>query len=288
MDHVARHTPGAHHVRPDHVRGRHDPTRSLTSAGILLLTLAAPASTQVSAFTFDSGRVRVGRAYEFVKSNRDGTHPTQVTVYVAELDRLESLKWDSGGDVATLVAATLDWDRFSIRRFESRRLRRDQPDVVQGTLTTDTSGSALRVSSLPDSAIPVRTWPWHSYDFDFASLGAALPHLEARDGRFVFARMDVVYNGDEIGFGDLGPVEVTFEQRERRDGRDTRRYRIGGPGLANTTGLLWTDARDGTLVEYEIPIPDEPGFIDGRLRLTRTLDLRTKEWEEYKRAKVGR
>jgi hypothetical protein len=272
------------------VTGRCQPTRPVASAGILLLTLAAPAaaSAQVAAFTFDSGRVHVGRAYEYVKSNRDGTHPTQVTVYVAALNRLESLKWDSGGDVATLVAATLDWDRFSIRGFDSRRLRRDRSETVQGTLTTDSTGAALRVSFLPDSAIPVGVWPWHSYDFDFASLGAALPHLANRDGRFVFARMDVVYDGDEIGFGDLGPVEVIFEQRERRDGRDTRRYRIGGPGLANTTGLLWTDAADGTLLEYEIPVPDEPGFTDGRLRLTKTLDLTGKEWEAYKRAKVGR
>ena len=100
--------------------------------------------------------------------------------------------------------------------------------------------------------------------------------------------MDVVYNGDELGFADLGPIEVTFEQRERRDGRETRRYRIGGPGLANTTGLLWTDTRDGTLVEYEIPIPDEPGFIDGRLRLTQTLQLTANEWKGYKRARIGR
>jgi len=262
--------------------------RTLATLVLVPLIAATPAFGQVAAFTYDSARLHVGRAYEYVKSNRDGTHATQVTVYVAAADRLESLKWDSGGDVATLVAATLDWDRYSIRALDSRRLRRDQSEVMQGKLVTDTTAAALRVSFLPDSAIPVRTWPWHSYDFDFASLGATLPHLSDPYGRFVFGRMDVVYRADDVGFGDLGPVEVVFEQRERRDGRDTRRYRIGGPGLANMTGLLWTDARDGTLVEYEIPIPDEPGFIDGRLRRTKTLDLTPKEWEAYKRAKIGR
>jgi len=262
--------------------------RGCATAGIVLAMLAVPAAAQVSAFSFDSTRVRVGRAYEYVKSNRDGTQPTQVTVYAAALDGLESLKWDSGGEAATLVVATLHWERFSIREFDSRRLRRHQPAMLQGTLRTDSSGAALRVSFMPDSTFPVRMWPWHSYDFDFASLGATLPHLADRDGRFVFARLDVVYNGDEMRFGDLGPVEVAFEQRERRDGRDTRRYRIGGPGLAGTTGLLWTDAADGTLVEYEIPIPDGPGYNDTRLRLIRTLELSAKEWEAYKRAKVAR
>lgn len=255
---------------------------------LVILVSAAPAAAQISAFSYDSTRTRVGRAYEYLKSNRDGTHPTQVTVYVAAADRLESLKWDSGGDVATLVTATLDWERFSVRTLESRRLRRDGPDALQGTLTTDPERGALVVSFAPDSAIPVRMWPWHSYDFDFASLGATLPHLADPESGFVFARMDVVYSGDETGFADLGPVEVVFERRETRGGRDTRRYRIGGRGLGGWSGVLWTDPRDGTLLEYELPIPDEPGFIDGRLRLVKTVELQPAQWETYKRSKVSR
>jgi hypothetical protein len=254
----------------------------------LLLCAATSAGAQVEAFRFDSSRVPLGRAFEYVKSNRDGTHRTQVTVFVPALDRIESLKWDSGGDVATLVSASMDWQRFSVSGFESRRLRRHGSDQVQGRLTTDTASRAIRVSFLPDSVTPVRAWPWHSYDFDFASLGAALPHLVDPQAGFVFARMDVVYAGDDVGFADLGPVEVGFEQRERRDGRDTRRYRIGGPGLLRTTGLLWTDARDGTLIEYELPIPDEPGFVDGRLRLLKTLTLTAAEWDAYKKARIAR
>ncbi|HET8624564.1 MAG TPA: hypothetical protein VFM14_13455 [Gemmatimonadales bacterium] len=249
--------------------------------------IATPAGAQASAFSFDSSRVPVGHAFEYVKSNRDGTHRTQVTVYVAALDRVESLKWDSGADAATLVAATMDWERFCVRGFESRRLRRHAPEVMQGSLTTDTARRAIRVSFLPDSEIAVGVWPWHSYDFDFASLGAALPHLVDPQAGFVFQRMDVVYSGDEVGFADLGPVEVAYEQRERRDGRDSRRYRIGGPGLLRMAGLLWADARDGTLVEYELPVPDEPGFVDGRLRLTNTLQLGPADWEAYKKARIA-
>jgi hypothetical protein len=255
---------------------------------LVILVSAVPAAAQVSAFSYDSARVRVGRAYEYRKSNRDGTHGTQVTVYLAAADRLESLKWDSGGDVATLVLATLDWERFSVRTLESRRLRRDAPDALQGTLATDTERGALVVSIAPDSVIPVRMWPWHSYDFDFVSLGATLPHLVDPEAAFVFARMDVVYRGNETGFADLGPVEVAFERRESRGGRDTRRYRIGGPGLGGMTGVLWTDLRDGILLEYELPIPDEPGFIDGRLRLVNTIEMQPAEWASYQRSKVAR
>ena len=262
--------------------------RSSWSPALGMLIIASEAWGQVSAFSYDSNRVSVGRAYEYVKSNRDGTRSTQVTVYAAAPDRLESLKWDSGGDAATVVTATLDWERFSVRDLESRRLRRDAPDVRQGTLTTDLDRGALLVSFLPESAVSVRVWPWHSYDFDFASLAAALPHLVDPEAGFVFARMDVVYRGDEVGFADLGPVEVSFERRETRGGRETRRYRLSGPGLANMTGWLWTDLRDAMLLEYELPFSDEPGFIDCRLRLVRAIELQPAEWETYKRAKVTR
>jgi hypothetical protein len=260
----------------------------IPAAALATLAAAHPMAAQVTAFSYDSNRVSTGRAYEYVKSNRDGTHPTQVTVYVAAADRLESLKWDSGGDVATLVTATIDWERFSVRSLEARRLRRDGPDVVQGTLSTDADRGGLLVSFAPDSVVPIRMWPWHSYDFDFASLAATLPHLVDPEGGFVFARMDVVYRGDEIGFAELGPVDVTFERRETRAGWEARRYRIAGPGLAGMAGTLWTDRRDGTLLEYELPIPDEPGFIDGRLRLVKTLQLQPADWERYQRSKVSR
>ena len=72
--------------------------RSTAWIPLTILVSTHPAAAQISAFSYDSSRVPVGRAYEYVKSNRDGTHATQVTVYVAAVDRLESLKWDSGGD----------------------------------------------------------------------------------------------------------------------------------------------------------------------------------------------
>jgi hypothetical protein len=254
---------------------------------LAILVSTPPAAAQISAFSYDSSRVPVGRAYEYVKSNRDGTHATQVTVYVASLDRLESLKWDSGGDAATLVTATLDWERFSVRTFESRRLRRDGPDALQGTLSTDPERGALLVSFAPDSAIPVRMWPWHSYDFDFASLNLAMPHLIDPESPFDFERVDVVYEGNPPGFADLGPVEVRFAAREERLGRQTRLYELSGRGLGDRRGSLWTAVDGGYVVEFELPFPDEPGFTDVRFRLQSITEISPADWEAYKRERIG-
>jgi hypothetical protein len=136
--------------------------------------------------------------------------------------------------------------------------------------------------------IPIRAWPRHSYDFDFASLGLVLPHLIEPERPFVFERVDATFVGDQsTDFKDLGPVMLRFEGREGHDGRPSRRYRIGGPGLEGSEGVLWADAAEGHILEYRIPIPDEPGCRDGRLRLRSVGTLTPGGWSGLKRARVG-
>lgn len=249
--------------------------------------LARPVAAQVDALAFDSSRVPVGRVFHYAKANRDGTHATHISVYVVAVDRLESFKWDDGAREATLVGAQMDWSRFSVRRFDAWHLARGAAPVATATLEQDSSGRGVRVSFLHDSIVPVSRWPWHSYDFDFASLGFVIPHLRAPEAPFTFTRADVTWRGDTLGFADLGDVVVRYVGREHRGARTVRHYTIGGPGLRNTSGDLWVDARDAFIVEYDLPIPDEPGLRDVRLRLERTETMTPAQWEAYKRQRLG-
>lgn len=251
-----------------------------------LLLAAAPAAAQLAALRFDSSKVPVGRVYQYLKSNRDGSHPGRVTVYVAGLDRLESLKWDDEIGWATFVVAEMDWKRFSVRRFESWDLRRGKHPMLKATLDTDQDG-AVSVSVLPGPPVKISVWPWHSYDFDFASLGASLPHRVDPEAEFRFSRTDFVQEEGNVRFAELGEVRLRYEGRELRGETKTRRYRLEGHGLSNTVGTLWADAAEGHLVEFELPIPDEPGFTDGRLRLLGIERKAPEEWGSFKRARLG-
>jgi hypothetical protein len=255
--------------------------------GALLLLLAGlPASGQLAALRFDPQKVPVGRVYQYLKSNRDGSHPGRVSLYVAKADRLESLKWDDEVGWATFVVAELDWARFSVRRFESYDLRKGKAPLLKATLETDADG-AVSISVLPGPPIRISTLPWHSYDFDFASLGATLPHLVNPEADFTFGRADFLQEDGKVRFAEVGEVHLRYEARDRRGETPTRRYRIVGPGLANTSGTLWTDAAAGHLVEFELPIPDEPGFTDGRLRLLEVVTMTPEAWETFKRSRLG-
>jgi hypothetical protein len=251
----------------------------------MLLGLAPRADAQVEAFRFDSTRVPVGRLYQYLKSNRDGSHVGQVSLYVAAVDRIESLKLEPGGSSPVLVVALLDWTRFSVRRFESWGLSRKAAPERRATLDTEGDGTGVRVSFLPDSLIVIRAWPWHSYDFDFASLNLALAHLIAPEKAFSFERADVVY-GPPLSFADLGPVTARFLRREQRLGHSARLYELEGPGLQGHRGKLWTAIDGAYLVEFELPFPDEPGYTDVRLQLQSVQPLLLADWEAYKRERV--
>jgi hypothetical protein len=153
-------------------------------------------------------------------------------------------------------------------------------------METDAEGQ-VSVSVLPGRPVKVARWPWHSYDFDFASLGASLPHLTNPEADFTFGRTDFVQEGGEMRFDELGTVHLRYEAREERGGVAARRYRLEGPGLANTSGTLWAHAEQCHILEFELPIPDEPGFTDGRLRLLEVLTMTPEAWEAFKRARLG-
>jgi hypothetical protein len=248
-----------------------------------LLLIARPALPRNEPLRFQASQVPVGRVFHFIKSNRDGTHAVQISVFVAAQDRLEALKWERGGEEATLVVAHMDWSRFSVRHFDASHLTRGAAPELRATLAV--SGDQLSMS-LMDAPITLHHWPWHSFDFDFTSLNMTLPHLRDPHGGLTFWRTDFVYS-DPPAVAELGEVRLEFEAGEVRDGKRVRRYSIGGAGLGNTRGTWWADRRTGLLVEFEIPVGDEPGYTDVRMKATGSEKMSASGWEDFKRRSVA-
>lgn len=240
--------------------------------------LAAPALAQPSDYRFRPARVPVGQVMHYVKAQRDGAHEARISVYVAAVDRIESLKWDPGAGQATLVVASMDWSRFSVRAFEAWGLQRGAPPQRRATL--DVEGDRLRMSLMPEP-ITLHHWPWHSYDFDFTSLTLTLPHRVDPRRELRFWRTDFVY-ADPPTVAELGEVSLRYVGRERRHGVKAWRYSVGGPGLQGTSGDWWVDSRTGLTLEYQLPVGDEPGYADVWLKLKSTEAMTPDEWAAFK------
>lgn len=259
---------------------------ALYSAAVLAVCCAWTASAQVSELQFDAAKVPRGTVLHYLKSQLDGTRATHVSVYVADQERLESLKWEPHAKAATLVTARMDWPRFSVRELRSWQLARGQVPALRGTLEAIQNGSRLKVSFVKGGTVPVSHWPWHSYDFDFASLAVTLPHLRDPQADFMFWRTDVIFVGEGTDFAEVGGIRMRFEAVELRNDQQLRRYSIGGAGFAHQYGRLWTDAQTGLLVEYQLPLGDEPGYDNVHLQLQRMEPMTPAQWEAFKRSRV--
>jgi hypothetical protein len=254
-----------------------------TVVAVLGWLASAPAAAQIEAYRFEASKVPVGKVFHFRKSQLDGTHETQISVYIAAEDRIEALKWDRDGSEATLVQAQMDWKKFSVQRFDAWHLAKEAAPELRATL--DVQGDALRMS-LMEQPLTLTHWPWHSFDFDFTGLNFTLPHLREPGRELVFWRTDFVYtNPPKVA--ELGEMRLRFERSEKHAGKKARRYSISGAGIQGAMGTWWSDPRTGLLVEYEIPVGDEPGYDNVRLKLLRTQRMSVKRWEEFKRAAVG-
>ena len=138
--------------------------------------LRRPPTPRWSALRFDPAKVKVGRVYQYREVQPRRLAPRPGLPVRGRAGSAESLKWDDEVGWATFVVAEMDWTRFSVRRFESYDLRKGKAPLLKATLDTDAAG-AVSISVLPGPPLKLTTWPWHSYDFDWASLGATLPHL---------------------------------------------------------------------------------------------------------------
>jgi hypothetical protein len=251
---------------------------------------APAARAPLEGFRYEAGKLPVGRVYRYKKSNRDGSNPSEIALYLASETRLEALKWSPGHPEATLVVAEMDWEVCSVSRFHTYQL----DELGQRTLTAELETSADRQRLVArfggrEVECALARFPWHSYDFDFASLNVALRFLTDPAGEVELAIVDPVQGRQGPELVAKGPVTLAYELQEERAGLPCRRYVIDGPGLEDHGGSLWVaEGEDVFLVAFEIEQPDEPGMSSGKLEWLRSETRAPAEWETFVGSRAAR
>ncbi|EAR15108.1 hypothetical protein RB2501_12297 [Robiginitalea biformata HTCC2501] len=218
----------------------------------------------------------------YEKSNWDGSNKGQIAVYFEEATKLESFKWHKGNNQATIVRAWMDSSSHTVRRFEALRVDATGNENLSAVLETQPGGSMdIR---LGDHRQEFQNAPsqWHSYDFDFASLGYAFRFLRQGTDPIVFHILDLDLSESPPVLRDFGNVEMTFQGEENLKGRKLLAYRIDGIGLDNRGGTIRFDKEEGYLHSFEIQKPDEPGYDSGKLVLQSVTSMNKAEWRNFK------
>ncbi len=242
-------------------------------------TADGPDRSALGALRYDAALADVGRVLHYRHSNVDGTRASRVSLYWAAPNRLESLKWSPGWKGSTLVVADMDWETFSVKGFETFQVAADGKRSSVARLETRdgelvAGGGSIRCE--------IESLPWHSYDFDLASLNVSLRFFIDPTAPFTFAIADAIRSPTGVTFGFKGDVEMIFVGEEEREGLTCRKYSIEGPGFEFRGGHLWVAKSERPhFVDFEFDLPDEPGMTSGKLTLLESADLTTAEWQAF-------
>lgn len=254
----------------------------LLSSTVLVIFSLIHISAQVKAFLYQPDKVRVGEVFFYKKSNQDGSNPHWVATYISGPNQLESLKWSDGRQGATLVEAEMDWSTFSVKKFIGGRISPNGEREVGGQLDLlDTKGHyRVQFGEVTDT-MQITAFPWHSYDFDFASLNLTWPHLRKFKSNFTINIADVEDLAGRPKFVNKGSLDIKYQKEENRNGENCYKYSIDGPGLEHRGGTIWF-SKSGHFIEYLIDLPDEAGYIDMKFSLDRIETMDAKQWEAFK------
>lgn len=254
----------------------------------LFATLAA--ASMADAWQHNPENDAVGRIYVYERTNSDGTMDERVTVFRRDADHVEVYKENGLCGGAALVTAELDFETFSAPVITGGRLLPDAQHHEFAFLNWDQDAGEVDILvQFPDmelrNSAPIRSTPWHLYDFDLASLTVMTPHLADPAAAFDFGLALVWPDPSaEDPLTWMGNVTATPSGSETRQGFETRAYSLAGSAFGDETGTLWLDGEDGHVVDAIFPAPNHPGYTDFRLRLLRVSDGGATEWEVLLRA----
>ncbi len=234
----------------------------------------------------DAG-AEVGRTFHYQRSNIAGGEEEQIYVHRAAPDRIEVYKMRARCTGAAFVTAHIDPATGEASKLIAGRLAPGATSRTIGVMTHDGATKRIAISldlgdRKLDLGIDAPDRPWHLYDYDLATLGAALVAQGPGKAPFAFG-MALVWTDpskpDEF-LRWLGKAEATFVRAERHLDRDTLRFAVTGPAFGDKGGgPIWIDAQDGRIVDVQWGRPNHDGYADFRLQLKAELPRGDGAWK---------
>ena len=233
-------------------------------------SLAGSASTQ-------------GEFYHYVRSNRDGSSPEQIWVYLPDERSVEVVKIVRKCADAAYVTASLDPVTGSAESLIAGRLAEDGSQSVIGSMLYDRQARSVSYSlggpEGPSGEVTGVSPSWHLYDYDMATLVAQARYRWPVTMPQSFDMVRLMPNEDgELVFERLGAVEL--EPMPENQGRVS--YRTSGDGLRD--GSVERDAGTGTVLRIKSSERNHLENYDFSLRFVSREAMIGEEWLAKRRS----
>lgn len=241
---------------------------------------------EAQALQFNPKLSNKGQALIYDKSNIDGSNAAKIAVYYHDNYNIEAFKWHEGNDHATIVRASLDENSLLVKEFSVSSFHRDHGEQQRGKLQAENPFTIKLALGDFKQTFHTQGSAWHSYDFDFSSLGFIYPHLNDKH-QYDFQIYDMDMTQSPPKMKSFGWVSMFKQEEERKLGKKAIKYSIDGQGLDHRGGHIWFDKKTGRLLHYEIQKPDESSYNSGKLSLESVRPLTADQWQAFKQAAVN-
>ncbi len=227
-----------------------------------------------------------GVVYHYIKSNIDGSHMSRICWYISSDHTIESLKYQENYPGATLVIAEIDTQSQTVIHMKSGKISEEGDTLFFAQLyqLKESDLLVVNVNGMPADTVTIADFPWHSYDFDFASLWNTWKFNQNPKSDFSFHVADVIRDENSMKFGNVGRVEVKYLGEVNHNESESLLYLLDGPGLQYRGGVAWMDKAGSFLLEYRLHLPDEPGFDNGKMVLEKVENMTDSQWEDFKKS----
>lgn len=226
---------------------------------------------------------RGGHLYEYVRSNRDGSLPETILVYLPSPSEVEVVKIVEPCTDAAYVTARVDLDTGSASKLVAGRLDRDGEQRAVGVMRYDPAHQRidyeLGLQGEARGSLEGIGARWHLYDYDFATL---VSHAHFRwplgeSTAFDLVRLMPTEDGS-LSFERLGAVELHSLSSD--EGKTD--YRVAGTGLPE--GRLTRRLFDGAILGISSEERNHLEYSDFALRLVAERVLSPAGWDARRAA----
>ena len=156
-----------------------------------LTKLLVAALLILSGFSTIKPESLVHKVFIYEKSNIDGSNKGQIAVYYQEKDQIEAFKWHDGNQYATIVRAWMNQGDHTVQRFEALRTDHLGNEHLNGVLEVAEDRTVNIQFGDQQQVFQSAPSQWHSYDFDFSSLGYAFQHIHNNNQPISFNILDI-------------------------------------------------------------------------------------------------
>ncbi len=254
--------------------------RKISYLVLLILVSGLTSIAQITKYATPATFKDLNTVYTYQKSNWDGSHASTIFLYIKDTNQIQSFKFSEGDEYATLVSARINWKTYTVDDFKNHRVFKNGERRLLAQLQQKDSMISFKVMDFSDSmklAHPL----WHSYDFDFASLGFTWRALKNPVDSFYFHIADAGMQNEKIAFLNKGLVTVKYSGKDLVNDKELYRYSINGEGLQHKGGSIWINPKTSMIELYKIELPDEEGFVNGMLKLLKTKKMSEAQWEQF-------